>query len=67
MTTDHPVPAAREPGQPPRTRSAGIAVVLAALAIVVAFVRLVSRCGTGDEGEIYGAGVPTAAATGGTA
>jgi hypothetical protein len=55
------------PPEPPRLgrhrgRAVIVGVVLGAAALVIAFMVLVSQCGTGDESEIYGrAGNPTTA------
>ena len=51
----------RQPGGPPTTPAGGrrgraliVALVLGAAAFVIAFMLLVSQCGTDEDGSIYG-------------
>ena len=53
---------ADDPERPPspdpkRSRRLIVGVVLGAVVVVIAFMLLVSQCGTGNDSEIYGAGV----------
>jgi len=71
-TADEPTPDQREPGPPPgeparsgkRIRTLLIGVVVGGVLFVIAFMLLVSQCGTDDSGGIYGAGPATVVPTG---
>lgn len=63
-------PGRDEPGRPPerpilsgrRSRALIVGTVLGVAVFLIAFMLLVSQCGTGDDSEIYGrAGHPSAA------
>jgi hypothetical protein len=64
-TADEPPPARRDaenrPGRPTRSpkqmRALIVGTILGGIVLVVAFMLIVSQCGTGADGEIYGAGL----------
>jgi hypothetical protein len=63
-TADQPPPAPRDPEHrpagsrrsPKQMRALIVGTVVGGIVLVVAFMLIVSQCGTGADGEIYGAG-----------
>jgi hypothetical protein len=64
-TADEPPPARRDPDDrpvrptrsPKQMRTLIVGTIVGGIVLVVAFMLLVSQCGTGADGEIYGAGL----------
>ena len=63
-TADQPPPGRRDPENRParptrspnQTRALIVGTVVGGIVLVVAFMLIVSQCGTGADGQIYGAG-----------
>ncbi len=55
---DRPPPDDRSTAGQKRSRLLIAAVVLGAVILVIAFMVLVSQCGSGNDSEIYGRGTP---------
>jgi hypothetical protein len=64
-TADEPPPPRRDPEDrpvrptrsPKQMRTLIVGTIVGGIVLVVAFMLIVSQCGTGADGEIYGAGL----------